>query len=56
MEEIKKRKRSHFVWWESTRIREETEFRPNPMVEIGHKPILGHIMKTYSYYGFNLAA
>lgn len=36
-----------------TRIKEETEFRPKPMIEIGGKPILWHIMKTYSYYGFN---
>jgi glucose-1-phosphate cytidylyltransferase len=36
-----------------TRIREETEFRPKPMVEIGNKPILWHIMKIYSFYGFN---
>jgi glucose-1-phosphate cytidylyltransferase len=36
-----------------TRIREETEFRPKPMVEIGNKPMLWHIMKIYSYYGFN---
>lgn len=36
-----------------TRLREETEFRPKPMVEIGGKPILWHIMKTYAYYGFN---
>jgi len=36
-----------------TRIREETEFRPKPMVEIGHKPLLWHIMKIYSFYGFN---
>ena len=35
-----------------TRLREETEFRPKPMVEIGGRPILWHIMKTYSYYGF----
>ena len=34
-----------------TRIREETEFRPKPMVEIGGKPILWHIMKIYSHYG-----
>src|SRR5271165_6571518 len=38
---------------QGTRLREETEFRPKPMVEIGGKPILWHIMKTYSYYGFN---
>lgn len=36
-----------------TRIREETEFKPKPMVEIGNKPILWHIMKIYSFYGFN---
>lgn len=36
-----------------TRISEETRIRPKPMVEIGGKPILWHIMKIYSYYGFN---
>lgn len=36
-----------------TRISEESEFKPKPMVEIGGKPILWHIMKEYSYYGFN---
>ena len=36
-----------------TRLREETEFRPKPMVKIGTKPILWHIMKHYSHYGFN---
>lgn len=36
-----------------TRLREETEFKPKPMVEIGNKPILWHIMKIYSHYGFN---
>jgi len=36
-----------------TRLREETEVRPKPMVEIGSKPILWHIMKYYSHYGFN---
>jgi glucose-1-phosphate cytidylyltransferase len=36
-----------------TRIAEETETRPKPMVEIGGKPILWHIMKIYSAYGFN---
>ena len=34
-----------------TRLREETEFRPKPMVPIGEKPILRHIMKTYAHYG-----
>ena len=36
-----------------TRLSEETKLIPNPMVEIGGKPILWHIMKIYSYYGFN---
>ena len=36
-----------------TRLSEETEIKPKPMVEIGAKPILWHIMKTYSHYGFN---
>ncbi len=36
-----------------TRLREETEYRPKPMVNIGTKPILWHIMKIYSYYGYN---
>ncbi len=36
-----------------TRLKEETEYRPKPMVSIGGKPILWHIMKIYSYYGFN---
>lgn len=36
-----------------TRLAEETETRPKPMVEIGGKPILWHIMKIYGHYGFN---
>lgn len=36
-----------------TRLAEETKLVPKPMVEIGGKPILWHIMKIYSYYGFN---
>ena len=36
-----------------TRIMEESEMRPKPMIEIGGMPILRHIMKEYSYYGFN---
>ena len=36
-----------------TRLSEETDFKPKPMVEIGGKPILWHIMKIYSAYGFN---
>ncbi|MEK9180190.1 MAG: sugar phosphate nucleotidyltransferase [Patescibacteria group bacterium] len=35
-----------------TRLREETEFKPKPMVKIGGKPILWHIMKLYAHYGF----
>ncbi len=34
-----------------TRLREETEFRPKPMVNIGERPILWHIMKIYAHYG-----
>lgn len=36
-----------------TRISEETDIRPKPMVEIGGKPILWHIMKMYAHYGYN---
>ena len=36
-----------------TRLSEETVSKPKPMVEIGGKPILWHIMKTYSHYGIN---
>ena len=36
-----------------TRISEESQFKPKPMIEIGSKPILWHIMKEYSYYGYN---
>lgn len=36
-----------------TRISEETHLKPKPMIEIGGKPILWHIMKQYSYYGIN---
>lgn len=36
-----------------TRLSEETDIRPKPMVEIGGRPILWHIMKLYSAYGFN---
>ena len=36
-----------------TRISEESQYRPKPMVEIGGMPILWHIMKEYSHYGFN---
>jgi glucose-1-phosphate cytidylyltransferase len=36
-----------------TRLAEETHLRPKPMIEIGGKPILWHILKTYSHYGIN---
>ena len=36
-----------------TRISEESHLKPKPMVEIGDMPILWHIMKIYSFYGFN---
>lgn len=36
-----------------TRISEESRYKPKPMIEIGGKPMLWHIMKEYSYYGFN---
>jgi glucose-1-phosphate cytidylyltransferase len=35
-----------------TRLSEETEAKPKPLVEIGGKPIIWHIIKHYSYYGF----
>jgi glucose-1-phosphate cytidylyltransferase len=36
-----------------TRISEETTLKPKPMIEIGGKPILWHIMKSYSHFGIN---
>ena len=36
-----------------TRISEESQWKPKPMIEIGGKPILWHIMKSYAYYGYN---
>ena len=36
-----------------TRLSEETEIKPKPMVEVGEHPILWHIMKTYAHYGFS---
>jgi len=35
-----------------TRLREETEFRPKPMVPVGNRPILWHIMKCYAHFGY----
>ena len=42
-----------FCGGQGSRMKEETEFRPKPMVSIGGKPILWHIMKIYSHFGFN---
>ncbi|MGB6839045.1 MAG: sugar phosphate nucleotidyltransferase [Microgenomates group bacterium] len=36
-----------------TRMKEETEFRPKPMVEVGGAPLLWHIMRIYMHYGYN---
>ena len=36
-----------------TRISEESTYKPKPMIEIGEKPILWHIMKGFSYQGYN---
>ncbi len=38
---------------QGTRLREETEFRPKPLVEVGGRPVLWHIMKRYAHFGFN---
>ena len=42
-----------FAGGRGTRISEESDLKPKPMIEIGGKPILWHIMKIYSYYGYN---
>lgn len=36
-----------------TRLGEETDIRPKPMVEVGGRPILWHIMKSYTHYGYS---
>src|SRR6188508_2716274 len=41
-----------FCGGKGTRLREETEFRPKPMVPIGDRPILWHVMKAYAHFGF----
>ncbi|MEB3244733.1 MAG: glucose-1-phosphate cytidylyltransferase [Vampirovibrionales bacterium] len=38
---------------QGTRLRQETEFRPKPLVEIGGRPVLWHIMRLYAHHGFN---
>ena len=35
-----------------TRLKEQTEFRPKPMIEVGNRPMIWHIMRSYSFYGF----
>ncbi len=42
-----------FSGGQGTRMKEETEFRPKPMVTVGGKPLLWHIMKIYSHFGYN---
>lgn len=42
-----------FCGGKGSRMKEETEFRPKPMVKVGTQPILWHIMKLYEHYGFN---
>lgn len=37
---------------QGTRLKEETEFRPKPMVQVGNRPLLWHIMQTYAVHGF----
>ena len=36
-----------------TRLKEETEYKPKPMVYVGNQPVLWHIMKIYASYGYN---
>lgn len=42
-----------FCGGKGTRLKEETEYKPKPLVDVGGMPILWHIMKHYSHYGFN---
>lgn len=42
-----------FAGGQGTRFSEKTQYMPKPMIEIGGRPILWHIMKTYSHYGIN---
>ncbi len=45
---------SHSRWWSSAPAsRKKTHLKPKPMIEIGGKPILWHIMKIYSHHGIN---
>jgi len=38
---------------QGTRLREETEYRPKPMIEVGNRPIVWHIMRNYAHFGFD---
>ena len=51
MSELKDMKAVILCGGEGTRLREETEYKPKPLVTVGGLPILWHIMKTYSAYG-----
>lgn len=42
-----------FCGGKGTRMREETEYRPKPLVNVDGRPIIWHIMRTYAHYGFN---
>ena len=42
-----------FCGGKGSRLKEETEFRPKPMIEIGGRPMLWHIMKIYAHFGHN---
>ena len=42
-----------FCGGKGTRLKEETEFKPKPMVEVGGRPVMWHIMNRYAKYGFN---
>ena len=44
---------SNISWGYGTRLSEETDIKPKPMIEIGGKPIIWHIMKVYSAHGIN---
>lgn len=42
-----------FIGGKGTRLREETKFRPKPIVPVGSRPILWHIMKIYPHFSHN---
>jgi len=53
MEDVNKIKTIILCGGMGTRMREETEFKPKPMVTIGEMPVMWHIMKIYAHYGYN---